>query len=59
MTAGKTELQQWYLGRLRPRVAEAVRAGVVPAAAAAALDRQVTQLLELPPEPRSAGGEMR
>jgi len=54
MTAGRTELQQWYVARLRPRVAEAVRTGVVPAAAAAALDRQVTQLLELPPDRRKA-----
>ncbi len=40
-------LQAWYLGRLAPKLAEAVNSGKANAAAAAALDLHVRQLLDL------------
>jgi len=40
-------LQAWYLGRLAPRLADAVNSGKANAAAAAALDLHVRQLLDL------------
>ena len=51
---GRAELRTWYLGHLRPRLVEAVAAGVVEAGAVEELDVQVAGLLELP-ERRSAG----
>ena len=45
---GRDEVEAWYLGRLRPRMAEAVTSGTVARERAADLDRQVRQLLELP-----------
>jgi hypothetical protein len=42
------ELQSWYLTSLRPKVADAARSGVVTAAAAASLDRQLRDFLDLP-----------
>ena len=49
----RAELRAWYLGRLRPRLVEAVAAGVVGPGAVEELDLQVTGLFELP-EPRFA-----
>ena len=52
------ELRTWYLGHLRPRLVEAVAAGVVEPGAVEELDVQVAGLLELserrfaPPAPR-------
>ena len=40
-------LQAWYLGRLAPKLAAAVNSGKANAAAAAALDVHVRQLLDL------------
>ena len=40
-------LQAWYLGRLAPKLADGVNSGKADAAAAAALDRHVRQLLDL------------
>jgi hypothetical protein len=40
-------LSAWYLGRLAPKLAEAVNSGKANAAAAAALDLHVRQLLDL------------
>jgi len=40
-------LQAWYLGRLAPKLAAAVNSGKANAAAAAALDLHVRQLLDL------------
>ena len=40
-------LQAWYLGRLAPKLADAVNSGKANAAAAAALDLHVRQLLDL------------
>ncbi|HET7137395.1 MAG TPA: hypothetical protein VFI04_03500 [Gaiellaceae bacterium] len=48
------ELQSWYLTSLRPKVASAARSGVVTAAAAAALDRQLCVFLDIP-ESREEG----
>ena len=41
----RAELQKWYVRGLAPKLAEAARAGVVEAAAVAALDRDVRSLL--------------
>jgi len=46
--SGRAELQDWYLGNLRPRLADAVTRGIVEPAAAAALDRELRDFLELP-----------
>ena len=45
---GLAELQAWYLGSLRPKLAGAARAGRVAPTAAAALDRDLRVLLDLP-----------
>ena len=50
--SGRDEVEAWYLGRLRPRVVEAVSSGAVARDAAVELDRQVRQLLELPAKPQ-------
>ena len=44
----RAELRVWYLGRLRPRMVEAVMAGIVRPAAVEELDLQVAELFELP-----------
>ena len=44
----RAELRAWYLGRLRPRLVEAVAAGVVGPGAVEELDLQVAGLFELP-----------
>ena len=44
----RAELRAWYLGRLRPRMVEAVAAGVVGPGAVEELDLQVAGLFELP-----------
>jgi hypothetical protein len=46
----RTELQTWYLRELRPKLAQAVRAGAVDPRAAAALHAELRELLELTPE---------
>jgi hypothetical protein len=45
------ELQSWYLTGLRPKVTSAARSGLVDAAAAADLDRQLRDFLDLPDSP--------
>jgi hypothetical protein len=47
---GRAELRRWYLGRLRPKLADATTAGTVEPTALAALDFQLRELLELPAE---------
>ena len=44
----RAELRAWYLGRLRPRLVDAVAAGVVAPGAVDELDLQVAGLVELP-----------
>ena len=44
----RAELRAWYLGHLRPRLVEAVAAGVVGPGAVEELDLQVAGLCELP-----------
>jgi hypothetical protein len=44
----RAELRAWYLGHLRPRLVEAVAAGVVGPGAVEELDLQVAGLFELP-----------
>ena len=44
---GLAELQAWYLGSLRPKLAGAARAGTIAPTAAAVLDRQLRDLLDL------------
>jgi len=44
----RAELRAWYLGHLRPRLVEAVEAGVVAPGAVEELDLQVAGLFELP-----------
>jgi hypothetical protein len=46
------ELRAWYLAGLRPKLTDAVGAGTVPGAAAAALDRRLRDFLDLADEPR-------
>jgi len=48
----RAELRAWYLGRLRPKLAEAVTAGTVEPTAVGALDFQVAELFGLPEELR-------
>ena len=43
----RARLQVWYLNRLAPKLAAAVNSGKANAAAAAALDVHVRQLLDL------------
>ncbi len=45
----RAELRTWYLGRLRPKVAEAVAARMVGPGAVEELDLQVADLFELSP----------
>ena len=45
-TDARAELRAWYLGRLRPRLENAVAAGTVEPAAVEALDYQLGELLE-------------
>ncbi len=54
----RAELRAWYLGRLRPRLVEAVTAGIVGPGAVEELDLQVAELFELP-ERRSASPAQR
>ena len=42
----RAELQAWYLGRLRPRLENAVAAGTIEPAAVEALDDQLGELLD-------------
>ncbi|HSP72978.1 MAG TPA: hypothetical protein VLN26_11450 [Gaiellaceae bacterium] len=44
----RAELQAWYLGSLRPKLARAASVGTVAPAAADALDRQLRDFLDLP-----------
>jgi hypothetical protein len=46
--APRAEVRAWYLGHLRPRLVEAVVAGVVGPGAVDELDLQVAGLFELP-----------
>jgi hypothetical protein len=48
----RAELRAWYLGRLRPKLAEAVTAGTVEPTAVETLDFQVAELFDLPDELR-------
>jgi hypothetical protein len=48
----RAELRAWYLGRLRPKLADAVTAGTVEPMAVEALDFQVAELFDLPDELR-------
>jgi hypothetical protein len=43
----RAELRDWYLDRLRPRVVEAVTAGIVGPGAVEELDLQVAELFAL------------
>jgi hypothetical protein len=43
----RAELREWYLESLRPKLAAAAAAGTVRPRAAAELDRQLRDLLEL------------
>jgi hypothetical protein len=47
----RTELRDWYLGRLRPRLENAVAVGTVEPAAVEALDDQLGELFGEPDEP--------
>ena len=44
----RAELRAWYLGRLRPRLVEAVTAGIVGPGAVEELDLRVAELFEQP-----------
>ena len=44
----RAELRAWYLGHLRPRLVDAVAAGVVGPGAVDELDLQVADLFKLP-----------
>ena len=44
----RAELRAWYLDRLRPRLAQAVTAGMVKAEAVEELDFQLTELFDTP-----------
>ena len=44
----RAELHAWYFASLRPKLARAARTGVVPPAAAEALDQQVRDFLDVP-----------
>jgi hypothetical protein len=44
------ELQTWYVERMRPKLRRATKTGSIMAAEAAALDRDMRGLLELPRE---------
>jgi hypothetical protein len=42
----RAELRAWYVDRLRPRLAQAVSAGIVEAEAVEELELQLTELFE-------------
>ena len=44
----RAELRAWYVDRLRPRLAQAVSAGIVEAEAVEELELQLTELFEAP-----------
>jgi hypothetical protein len=44
----RAELRAWYADRLRPRLAQAVTAGIVEAEAVEELELQLTELFEAP-----------
>ena len=44
----RAQLQAWYLGSLRPKLADAANAGTVTPAAVATLDGLLRDLLDLP-----------
>ena len=46
----RAELRRWYLGRLRPKLADATAAGTVEPTALAALDYQLREMMDLPPD---------
>lgn len=46
----RAELQTWYLASLRLKLARAANTGIVPPAAAAALDQRLRDFLDLPAE---------
>jgi hypothetical protein len=48
------ELQEWYLESLRPKLTRAAGSGAVRLAAAAELDRRLSELLELPEDHEAA-----
>jgi hypothetical protein len=48
----RAELRAWYLGRLRPKLADAVTSGTVEPMAVEALDFQVAELFDLPEDLR-------
>jgi hypothetical protein len=48
----RTELRAWYLGRLRPRLEEAVIAGIVEPGSLDELDYQLAELLISPDDVR-------
>jgi hypothetical protein len=50
----RSELQTWYLRELRPKLAQAVRAGAVDPRAAAALHAELQELLDLRREHEAA-----
>ena len=45
---GRAELRAWYLGRLRPRLADAVTEGTVDPNRLDLLDDQLAELCDLP-----------
>ena len=51
----RAELRVWYLARLRPRLVDAVKAGIVRPGAVEKLDLQVADLFELSRRAREAG----
>jgi hypothetical protein len=55
----RAELRAWYLGRLRPKLVEAERAGIVDRGAVEELDLQVTELFELSAAIRKLGARNR
>jgi len=44
-TASSDEMREWYYGHLRPKLARATQAGVVPSPQAMAFDRDLRGLL--------------
>ena len=55
----RAELRSWYLGRLRPRLVEAVAEGVVEPGAVEELDLQVAGLVRVQSAVRGASGAVR
>jgi hypothetical protein len=51
----RAELRLWYVGRLRPRLVEAVAAGIVRPGAVQKLDLEVAELFELSRRAGDAG----